>query len=40
MPISMEAAIEIAGEQREHGIANALLRRVRDFAQKGMVPLT
>jgi Holliday junction DNA helicase RuvB len=33
MPISMEAAIEIAGRSREHRVANALLRRVRDFAQ-------
>jgi Holliday junction DNA helicase RuvB len=38
MPISMEAAIEIAGRSRgTPRIANALLRRVRDFAQiKGM----
>jgi Holliday junction DNA helicase RuvB len=36
MPISMEAAIEIAGRSRgTPRIANALLRRVRDFAQKG-----
>lgn len=34
MPISMEAAIEIAGRSRgTPRIANALLRRVRDFAQ-------
>jgi Holliday junction DNA helicase RuvB len=34
MPISMEAAIEIAGRGRgTPRIANALLRRVRDFAQ-------
>jgi Holliday junction DNA helicase RuvB len=33
MPISMEAAIEIAGRVGEPRIANALLRRVRDFAQ-------
>jgi Holliday junction DNA helicase RuvB len=29
----MEAAIEIAGRSRTPRIANALLRRVRDFAQ-------
>jgi Holliday junction DNA helicase RuvB len=41
MPISIEAAIEIAGRSRgTPRIANALLRRVRDFAQiKGMVQL-
>jgi Holliday junction DNA helicase RuvB len=34
MPITMEAAIEIAGRSRgTPRIANALLRRVRDFAQ-------
>lgn len=34
MPIAMEAAIEIAGRSRgTPRIANALLRRVRDFAQ-------
>jgi Holliday junction DNA helicase RuvB len=34
VPISMEAAIEIAGRSRgTPRIANALLRRVRDFAQ-------
>lgn len=34
MPISMDAAIEIAGRSRgTPRIANALLRRVRDFAQ-------
>lgn len=34
MPISLEAAIEIAGRSRgTPRIANALLRRVRDFAQ-------
>lgn len=34
MPISMEAAIEVAGRSRgTPRIANALLRRVRDFAQ-------
>lgn len=34
MPISMEAAVEIAGRSRgTPRIANALLRRVRDFAQ-------
>ncbi|HRM44979.1 MAG TPA: Holliday junction branch migration DNA helicase RuvB [Flavobacterium sp.] len=34
MPMSMEAAIEIAGRSRgTPRIANALLRRVRDFAQ-------
>jgi Holliday junction DNA helicase RuvB len=33
MPISMEAAIEIAGRVGEHRVWNALLRRVRDFAQ-------
>jgi Holliday junction DNA helicase RuvB len=33
MPISMEAAIEIAGRRGTPRIANALLRRVRDFAQ-------
>ena len=34
MPISMEAAIEIAGRSRgTPRIANALLRRVRDFTQ-------
>jgi Holliday junction DNA helicase RuvB len=33
MPISFEAAIEIAGRSRGYTIANALLRRVRDFAQ-------
>ncbi|MEC5164324.1 Holliday junction DNA helicase RuvB [Flavobacterium sp. PL11] len=34
MPISMQAAIEIAGRSRgTPRIANALLRRVRDFAQ-------
>ena len=34
MPISMEAAIELAGRSRgTPRIANALLRRVRDFAQ-------
>jgi Holliday junction DNA helicase RuvB len=34
MPISIEAAIEIAGRSRgTPRIANALLRRVRDFAQ-------
>ena len=34
MPISMEAAIEIAGRSRgTPRIANSLLRRVRDFAQ-------
>ena len=34
MPISMEAAIEIAGRSRgTPRIANALLRRIRDFAQ-------
>jgi Holliday junction DNA helicase RuvB len=34
MPISFEAAIEIAGRSRgTPRIANALLRRVRDFAQ-------
>lgn len=34
MPITMEAAIEIAGRSRgAPRIANALLRRVRDFAQ-------
>jgi len=34
IPISMEAAIEIAGRSRgTPRIANALLRRVRDFAQ-------
>ncbi len=34
MPISMEASIEIAGRSRgTPRIANALLRRVRDFAQ-------
>jgi Holliday junction DNA helicase RuvB len=34
MPISMEAAIEIAGRSRgTPRIANALLRRVRDFAK-------
>ena len=34
MPISMESAIEIAGRSRgTPRIANALLRRVRDFAQ-------
>ena len=39
MPITMEAAIEIAGRSRgTPRIANALLRRVRDFAQiKGNV---
>jgi Holliday junction DNA helicase RuvB len=34
MPITMEAAVEIAGRSRgTPRIANALLRRVRDFAQ-------
>jgi Holliday junction DNA helicase RuvB len=34
MPITMEAAIEIAGRSRgTPRIANSLLRRVRDFAQ-------
>ena len=34
VPISMESAIEIAGRSRgTPRIANALLRRVRDFAQ-------
>jgi len=34
MPITMESAIEIAGRSRgTPRIANALLRRVRDFAQ-------
>src|SRR5690606_40071449 len=34
VPISMEAAIEIAGRSRgTPRIANALLRRIRDFAQ-------
>nr|MCH9660779.1 Holliday junction branch migration DNA helicase RuvB [Bacteroidota bacterium] len=34
MPITMEAAIEIAGRSRgTPRIANAMLRRVRDFAQ-------
>ena len=34
VPISMEAAVEIAGRSRgTPRIANALLRRVRDFAQ-------
>jgi Holliday junction DNA helicase RuvB len=34
MPITMEASIEIAGRSRgTPRIANALLRRVRDFAQ-------
>ena len=34
VPITMEAAIEIAGRSRgTPRIANALLRRVRDFAQ-------
>jgi Holliday junction DNA helicase RuvB len=34
MPISLDAAIEIAGRSRgTPRIANALLRRVRDFAQ-------
>ena len=34
VPISMEAAIEIAGRSRgTPRISNALLRRVRDFAQ-------
>jgi Holliday junction DNA helicase RuvB len=33
MPISFEAAIEIAGRGDNYCIANALLRRVRDFAQ-------
>jgi Holliday junction DNA helicase RuvB len=41
MPITMEAAIEIAGRSRgTPRIANALLRRVRDFAQfKGNVKI-
>jgi Holliday junction DNA helicase RuvB len=40
MPISIQAAIEIAGRSRgTPRIANALLRRVRDFAQiKGNCP--
>jgi Holliday junction resolvasome RuvABC ATP-dependent DNA helicase subunit len=33
MPISIEAAIEIAGRSRGNIQTNALLRRVRDFAQ-------
>jgi Holliday junction DNA helicase RuvB len=42
VPISMEAAIEIAGRSRgTPRIANALLRRVRDFAQiKGTGSIT
>jgi len=42
VPIDQEAAIEIAGRSRgTPRISNALLRRVRDFAQsKEMVPLT
>ncbi len=43
VPISMEAAIEIAGRSRgTPRIANALLRRVRDFAQiknKGIIDI-